>query len=160
MMAITVRMAGADDVAAIVALNREVQALHAALAPDVFKADVSDADLARFFAQRLAGDDQVVLLAELDGEAGGYVWFEFQAKPATPFSHAMARAFVHHIAVLSTMRRQGIATALLEAVTEQARALGARQLALETWATNAAAREFFAARGFNAVRLALVRDVG
>lgn len=159
-MGVEVREAGAGDVAALVALNREVQALHAALAPEVFKADVSDDELARFFSERLDADGHVMLLAELDGAAAGYAWFEIQGKPATMFSHTMARAFVHHIAVRAGMRRQGIATALLDGVTTLARAAGARQVALETWASNVTARRFFEARGFDAVRLALSRDIG
>jgi GNAT superfamily N-acetyltransferase len=52
-------------------------------------------------------------IAEAHGVPIGYVWFEVQAQPETPFRPRRPRIYVHHISVAPEARRRGTATALL-----------------------------------------------
>lgn len=56
--------------------------------------------------------------------------------------------FVSALAVLSARRRCGLGAALLNALTEKARAGGFSRLSLHVWADNAAALAFYAKSGF------------
>lgn len=152
-----VRKASNDDVTAIVAINREVQALHVALAPNVFKAELDEAAVTAFFERILSAPGHVVLAAEHDGTMAAYAWIEIQQRPVTPFSHAHTRLFVHHIGVLAVARRYGVATELLAAAELEGRSAGATELALDTWVGNEAAQAFFAARGLRAQRVSLAK---
>jgi ribosomal protein S18 acetylase RimI-like enzyme len=154
-----VRTAAQDDAALLVMLNREVQQLHASLAPQVFRPETDSMSVAAFFKSWIAKPGHSVLIAEHDGKACGYAWVEVQHQPGTPFSFPQRRMFVRHIAVLEAARRRGVATALFRQVEASAVAAEATELALDVWASNAAARDFFTAMGFTPHRLAMAKRV-
>lgn len=154
-----IRKAGIDDIAAIVAINREVQALHVALAPDVFKSDLDTVAVSAFFARIMSAPGHIVLTAEHDGIVTAYAWVEVQQRSGTPFSHAQTRLFVHHIGVSSSARRRGVATALLAEAEREGALAGATEMALDTWVDNAAAHAFFAARGLQPKRVSLAKPL-
>src|SRR5580704_4051791 len=71
---ISVRVASAADVDAIVRLNRDVQQLHAELEPSFFKSDFDNEEVAAFFAAKLALSENHIRLADGDdGPNGGCV---------------------------------------------------------------------------------------
>jgi ribosomal protein S18 acetylase RimI-like enzyme len=85
-----------------------------------------------------------VLVAELADGIAGYV-------KLGPVLRIPASAHVLEIKGLSVSpahRRRGVAKALLHAAAEQARAAGARRLTLRVLGHNTAARELYAACGF------------
>jgi ribosomal protein S18 acetylase RimI-like enzyme len=150
-----IRAAGQSDLDALVRLNQDVQALHARLYPDDFKADPDPVDVRLFFAERLDDPKSVIGLAEQDGRAVGYVWFDIQARPDTPFTFARRRLYICHIAVEPQARRRGIASALLGYVERRAAREGIDEIALDSWTANLDAQHFFGARGFVACHASL-----
>ncbi len=122
----TVRPAAAGDVPAVAELERECLG--------------ADAWSEGLIAEGVHGNLPTVsyLVAEVDGRVVG---------------HAVASvvedvAELQRIAVGSEHRRQGLASALLDAVVATARAGGADRLLLEVREDNAGALGFYAARGF------------
>ena len=97
---------------------------------------------------KLALSENHVRLADGDDGPSGYVWFEVQERPETPLTLARKRIYIHHLSVRPTARRRGVASALLRQVEAEAQAGGITIIALDTWAANVAARNFFAACGF------------
>jgi diamine N-acetyltransferase len=154
-MTISVRVASAADIDAIVRLNREVQQLHAELEPSFFKSNVDSEEVAAFFAAKLALSENHIRLADCGDGPNGYVWFEVQERPETPLTLARKCIYIHHLSVQGRARRHGIASALLRQVEAEALIRGITSIALDTWAANGSARSFFEARGFTPFNLSL-----
>lgn len=81
---------------------------------------------------------RITLLAERGGACAGYIVLALAADEAE----------IESLAVEAAQRRQGVATALLEAGSRAAEQRGARTLHLEVRESNRAARTFYARRGF------------
>lgn len=158
-MAISVRAACMADVGALVRLNRDVQQLHVQLEPKRFRADADDGEVAAFFAAKLAASENQIRLAGDGGGQAGYVWFEVQERPETPFTFSEKRIYIHHLAVQVTARRHGIASALISQVETEAAAAGIESVVLGTWANNKVAHRFFEACGFAPVSLVLRKSL-
>ena len=115
-------------------------------------------DLACDGAAHWSAGDYRLIAAE--AAAGGPRWplISRQAggAPARPIvallvaSLAADEVEILNLAVAPALRRSGAATALLDAALTQARSEGARAAWLEVRESNAAARSFYAARGFTA----------
>jgi ribosomal protein S18 acetylase RimI-like enzyme len=154
-MAFLVRAASVADIDALVRLNRDVQLLHAEFEPAYFKARTAADEVGAFFGARLATPGNHIRLSEGDTGPNGYVWFEVQERPETPFTRPGRRIYVHHLAVQKTARRRGIASALLGQVEIEALSAGIDSIVLDVWAANESARGLFAAHGFTAFNLML-----
>jgi GNAT superfamily N-acetyltransferase len=157
---ITIRDAGAADLDALATLNDVVQRLHAELMANDFPAAVDVAAFKAFFAGVIDHNRHHVRLAIVDGRPVGYIWFEQQERPATPFKFARRQIYVHHLAVSDDARRAGVASALMRAADDLARAEGLDQLCLDTWAVNGGALQFFEQQGFAAAKLVLRKSLG
>jgi ribosomal protein S18 acetylase RimI-like enzyme len=154
-MSVEVRAASEADFDALIQLNRVVQSLHAALYPGDFKSVPDPSAVREFFAARLAGSKSAIGIAEADHVPVGYVWFEVQVRPETPFTLPRHRIYVHHISVAPDARRRGIAAALMRHVEHRAASEGIHEIALDIWAANLDAQHFFGAQGFATFNVAL-----
>jgi ribosomal protein S18 acetylase RimI-like enzyme len=143
-MTIVVRFAAEADLDLLVQLNQIVQSVHHDLYPEDFEKLVDAQSLKSLLAPRLAN----VAIAELDGKPAGYIWFDIQTRPASPFSPARRRLYVHHLSVAPNARRRGIAGALMAHAEAFAEGEDIIEIALSHWAANTGAQEFFAAQGF------------
>jgi GNAT superfamily N-acetyltransferase len=152
---LTIRNATFDDIGVLVDLNADVQSLHAELEPSHFKARADVEKVTSFFGDVLKKSGHEMLLACLDERPVGYIWFEYQERPETPFTLPRRRIYIHHVAVAESVRRQGVASALVETVDKAARASGVHRIILDAWASNEVARSFFATKGFAAFNLVL-----
>ncbi|MER8874838.1 hypothetical protein NKI04_34395 [Mesorhizobium sp. M0814] len=98
-MSVEVQAASEEDLDVLIRLNLVVQDLHAALYLDDFKQATDPLSVRRFFAARLAGPKRKIGIARANHVPVGYVWFEVQARPETPFTLPRPRIYVHHISV-------------------------------------------------------------
>lgn len=142
---IAIRRARDGDEALLLELNREVQALHAAGEPRLFKPMVTD--LGPFMAQ-VADAETAVFIAEVRGEPAGYGVMKVMQRPDGPFGHAATFVYVDQMAVLSAFQRHGVGTALIEQAKALAAEAGTNQIILEVWNFNSGARDFYASQGF------------
>jgi diamine N-acetyltransferase len=153
-----IREATEDDVGALVALSLDVQRLHIDAEPERFVEPSREA-VAEWWVGRLREDDWHALVAEVDGRCRGYLLFELIDRPAGIFTAARRAVYVHHIGVDPAVRRHGIGRELLEAVAREASAIGAQEVALDTWSFNATAQAFFASCGYEVCNVRLRRRV-
>ncbi|MHB8284269.1 MAG: GNAT family N-acetyltransferase [Caulobacteraceae bacterium] len=158
-MNVIVRQAAQADLNALIELNGVVQSLHAQLEPSLFRENVDQAELRTFFAEVLTRPDSYILIAEDFSKAVGYMWFDYQERPETPFTHARTRIYIQHIVVGETVRRAGVGSALMEAVEAEARARSVHRLVLDAWALNGEAQSFFEARKFRAFNIVLDKNL-
>ena len=148
---IVVRTAIEADLDTLARLNQIVQSVHAELYPDDFHATADVNGVKALFAPRLAN----IAIAEIDGEAVGYIWCEVQTRPESPFTPAFRRLYVHHLSVLPDARRRGVAAALMAHADAHAEGEELDEIALSHWAANTSAQQFFAAQGFAPYQLLL-----
>jgi ribosomal protein S18 acetylase RimI-like enzyme len=158
-MAVNVRNASVTDLGVIIWLNQVVQNLHAALYPEDFKEVADPSAVGVFFAGRLTDPNCALGIAEADGVPVGYVWFELQVRPETPFTPSRRRIYVHHVSVAPEARRRGIATALFHFVEQRAASENIREIALHAWAANLDAQHFFGSLGFVPLRMGLRKSL-
>ncbi|HKA97351.1 MAG TPA: GNAT family N-acetyltransferase [Streptosporangiaceae bacterium] len=84
------------------------------------------------------------LVAELDGRLAGYL----RLRPVTKLPESAHVLGVAGLAVAPGDRRRGVASALLAAAEQHARARGARKLSLRVLGTNAPAMQLYEGVGF------------
>lgn len=146
-----IRRATAADAPSLAALNRHMQAWHAAHYPEAFFPNPDPHVLADYFLGRMADPGCTVFLA---GEpATGYALCQLQTRDLSLFSPAVRRLMIDHIAVAPEARRQGQGRALLQAARDLARALQVDEILLDTWEGNHEAHAFFRAAGFSPRRM-------
>ncbi|GAA5029236.1 GNAT family N-acetyltransferase [Actinopolymorpha pittospori] len=84
------------------------------------------------------------LVAEYRGEVVGYV----RLKPKTPLREGVHVFGIFGLVVTRRARRLGVASALLEAAAQEARARGGRKLSLHVLGSNPAALRLYERNGF------------
>ena len=92
------------------------------------------------------------LVAELDGRLAGYI----RVKPVTPLRENAHVLGIVGLAVAPGSRRRGVASALLAAAEQHARARGARKLSLRVLSSNETAMRLYERHGF--LREGTLRD--
>ncbi|WP_076728960.1 GNAT family N-acetyltransferase [Methylobacterium radiotolerans] len=154
-----IRSATAEDLTSLAALNRVVQDLHTEAEPSYFRSQIEPDEVEDFFSKVLSNKQMRLLIAEIAREAVGYIWFELQERPATPFTNARKRVYIHHVVVSPSYRKIGVGISLLRRVETEARACGITHVALDTWEFNEAAKEFFKHSGFDAFNIVMRKRI-
>lgn len=136
-MNVRIKRAAMEDIDAVVPLFDAYRG---------FYGQPSDQARARDWLQaRMQANDSVVLLAEADGKALGFV----QLYPMFS-SVGTARTWIlNDLYVDAAARRGGVARALLDAAADFARNDGARSIVLETTRDNEPARALYRDAGWN-----------
>jgi ribosomal protein S18 acetylase RimI-like enzyme len=158
-MAVVIRNATDGDLEALIRLNAQVQRLHAQNYPADFRSSTDEREVRDFFASVIQRVDHTILLAQVDGADVTYAWIEIVDRPATPFTWAKKRAFLHHICVDSGHLRLGVGSALITRIEERALAAGAGEFVLDMWSLNDSAQAFFKSRGLATYRLFLRKQL-
>jgi GNAT superfamily N-acetyltransferase len=100
----------------------------------------------RYYGSRTTAEKAIVLVAEIDSEAVGFLYAEFEE---INYAELLESAvWVHDLFVEETARRTGTGKALIEAAADAGRRIGADKLVLTVAAKNKFARSFFEGRGF------------
>lgn len=154
-----IRPAQSTDLPALVRLNGVVQDLHVRLAPEIYRADWQEAELARSWAARLTDPRHLVLVAEIDGGVAAVLWAEIANRRQSDLAQPRRRLHVHQLVVAEPARRRGLARALLGHLEALAAREGFDGVTLDTRAENAAARLAFRRLGYRPQSVALGKPV-
>ncbi|HXJ23665.1 MAG TPA: GNAT family N-acetyltransferase [Polyangia bacterium] len=137
-----------DDWPGAEALLREVDDLHAALAPSFFRSGPR----AELEWRRLLSDPNAVAVVAVEqnpaGPLVGMVAARVYDTPAEPAMLPRRRAHVETLVVAARCRRRGIGRRLLIAAGDWARARGAVEIVLTAWEGNEAADAFYQRLGY------------
>jgi ribosomal protein S18 acetylase RimI-like enzyme len=157
-VAVSVRLATRADIERLVDLNNEVQELHLAQLPHVFKPARRE-DLRAYFEQTLASPEARVLVACDGAHVVGYTLLVVRERPENPVAHALRSLYIEQIGVTETHQRHGHATALIEAARALARKEDLPRIELDTWGFNERAQAFFRSQGFRIRTIKMELDV-
>jgi ribosomal protein S18 acetylase RimI-like enzyme len=154
-----IRRARHDDWDAVRELWRELDQLHAALAPDYFR---PSARAAHEWRQLLAASDGVVLVdadADANATVTGAVSVRIYDTPPDPAMVARRRGHVEMLVVGRAHRRRGVGRALMDRAAAWAREQGAAELVLTVWAGNGEAEAFYERLGYRELSRVLHRPL-
>lgn len=144
-----IRQATVEDAELLARLTVPVQQLHAEAEPDMFKPAEVTNELVKFYAEQLSKDDVYTYIAELNGEAVGYVLAKLVERPDNPFTFAMEHMEIDQISLDPAYRSRGYGEQLVKTVFDLARSLGIVRVVLSAWEFNTHARDFFQKQGFH-----------
>lgn len=143
---IQVRRAEPRDADAIVQVALEVQALHAATRPDLFRPGGSES--VAEIVERIASDDHLYWVATLRGTVVGYAYARWSDEPETRWKLGVRVLALEQMGVDGRHRRRGVGQCLWAAVRQAAADRDVDRVILNVWAFNAPARRFYERLGF------------
>ncbi len=153
-----IRFATRADTARINALRRQVQELHAAGKPEVFKPGFPDE--LRDHIETVFDDPMQRIAVSEDGDAlTAYAVLHHVIRPETPFMHARDFLDIDEFCVDAAHRRRGIGTALMRYIFEYAEAEGFQRVELNMWTFNEEALAFYESLGFTTYRRYMERKL-
>jgi ribosomal protein S18 acetylase RimI-like enzyme len=143
---VAVRRARQEDWPGIELLLREVDQLHAELAPAYFRAGAR----AEIEWRRLLGEATAAGWVAADGSGStlGFLALRIYETPPDPTMVPRRRAHLETLVVATSARRRGLGRLLVTEASDWARARGAVEMVLTTWAGNAAADAFYERLGY------------
>ena len=145
---LTLKAATAEDRDAYYALFREVQEMHIAARPDLFREPKNDDAFRAHFEDAIGAPQKGIVLAWLGGEAVGAAHYEFTRLDASGM-YLLDRPilWIESIAVRADLRGKGVGRALVGLLRRLAAERGVADLGLEVWDFNEDARRAFEALG-------------
>ncbi|MFL5308485.1 MAG: GNAT family N-acetyltransferase [Polyangia bacterium] len=145
---VTLRRGLHEDWPGVQALLREIDELHAGLAPSFFRS----APRAELEWRRLLADVHGAAIVAVEQPATpavlGLVAVRVYDTPPEPLMHPRRRGHVETRVVAARRRRRGVGSRLLAGASEWARARGATEMVLTTWSGNDAADAFYERHGY------------
>ncbi len=155
-----IRNARSEDYAALCALWKAVDDLHARLLPGYFKRSARPPRRRDEVERLLRAPDEALLVAEAEeGRVVGLVHVQIYDTPAVAMMVPKRRAHIDNLVVDEGQRRQGIGSRLLDAAADWARGRGAEDLLLTVWEGNDDALRFYEKLGFAQVNTVLGRPL-
>ena len=148
---VQVRLAREDELEQVNRLRRQVNDLHVAGKPEVFKPGFGE-ELQSFIHCIWNDPEQDIAVAEIDGEICGFAVLHHICKPENPFMYERDFLDIDEFCVDEAHRRQGIASALVSFAKAYAREKGLRRIELNMWEFNRQALAFYEAAGFSTFR--------
>ena len=148
---VAVRFAEDGDLEAVNVLRRQVNDLHVAGEPKVFKPGFCDA-LRDYLFTIHADPRQKIVVAELDGNVCGFAVLNHITKPENPFMFERDFLDIDEFAVDERCRRRGVASAMIRFIRDHAEKEGFGRIELNMWEFNRGALAFYEAAGFRTYR--------
>ena len=156
---VLIRKAERKDAAALGRLGVMLMRIHYAFDPQRFLAAQEGAErgYASFLTGMLDSAEDVVFVAEREGEIAGYVYAALE-----PLSWKDLRGpagFIHDLLVVEEARQSGVATQLLDAAVAWLRKHDAPRVILGTAAQNVAAQALFRKYGFRDTMIEMTMEL-
>lgn len=145
------RIATANDLEQINKIRQQVNELHVAGRPDVFRAGFCD-ELRDHAAEFIGKDDRAIIVAERGGMICGFASVNEINRPLSPYNNARSFFHVEEFGVDEAYRRQGVGTELFDAIRQMAKDRGYKSIELDMWEFNDDALKFYESLGFRTYR--------
>ena len=149
--ALKIRFAREEELEQVNKLRKQVNDLHVAGKPNVFKPGFSD-ELRDYIFAIWEDPRKDIVVAERDGTICGFAVLNHITRPENPFMFERDFLDIDEFGVDINCRRQGIATAMIRFIRDYAREKGFQRLELNMWEFNRDALAFYEATGFTTYR--------
>ena len=146
-----IRIATESDLPRINELRRQVNDLHTAARPDMFKPGFPQ-EVQNHLYTMFQADNRHILVVENSGQIIAFACLAEIESPATPYRPARRFLEVDEVGVDECARHQGIGRKLFEEIRRTAKALGYARVELNMWDFNENALKFYEAIGFTTYR--------
>jgi RimJ/RimL family protein N-acetyltransferase len=146
-----VRFAREEDLPRVNLLRKQVNDLHVAGKPDVFRPGFCD-ELRDYLFVVWNDPQKKVVVAELDGQVVGFAILNHIVRPENPFMFERDFLDIDEFGVDESFRRRGIAGAMVSFICDYARSQGFRRLELNMWEFNRGALAFYETAGLKTYR--------
>ena len=146
-----IRFAIETDLESINLLRKQVNDLHVAGKPDVFRPGFPD-QLRNFIHVIWNDPEQEIVVAEQDENICGFAVLHHINKPENPFMYERDFLDIDEFCVDEAFRRQGVASAMIGFIRDYAREEGFHRIELNMWEFNQGALAFYEAAGFTTYR--------
>lgn len=146
-----VRPAYRDELPRINEIRCQVNDLHVAGRPDIFRPGFG-AELQNLLFERYNTENWRILAAVLDGTVCGFASVEYLDRPQSPYNLARKMYHVEEFGVDSAFRRRGVGSALVAYMKRDAQEKGFSRIELDMWEFNQGALKFYESAGFRTYR--------
>ena len=150
-MNILVKYASQRDLEQVNRLRRQVNDVHVTGRPDMFRPGFCE-EMQRHLYEQFERADADILVACLGETIVGFATVEYVTKPLSPYSLERRFYQVEEFGVDEQYRRQGVATALVEFMRQDAKKRGFDRIELDMWEFNQGALKFYESAGFTTYR--------
>ncbi len=148
---VTVRFARKEDLSAVNILRKQVNDLHVAGKPEVFKPGFCD-ELRNYINVIWEDPKQEIVVAEAEGRVAGFAILNHIVRPENPFMFERDFLDIDEFCVDESLRRRGVAAAMIDFIRNYCVEKGYRRLELNMWEFNRGALAFYEAAGFTTFR--------
>lgn len=146
-----VRFASEQDLDRINVIRAQVNAVHAAGRPDIFKSGFGQ-ELQDRAGELMHGENSCILVAERDGIVCGIASVEYLVRQESAYCRERKTYYVTEFGVDEAFRRQGVGRELLAFLRKDALKRGFTRMELDVWSFNQTAAAFYEAVGFQTFR--------
>lgn len=146
-----IRFAKEADLNRVNELRKQVNEVHVAGRPDIFKPGFGR-ELQDFIYEIWNAENKDIIVAERDGVICGFAYVNYVERPETPYNLPRKFYDVDEFCVDEEFRRQGVGTELFEFMKEDAKAKGFSKIELNMWEFNEGALKFYESVGFSTYR--------
>ena len=147
----SVRFAKENELERVNELRRQVNELHVAGRPDIFKPGFPK-ELSDHVYTIRNDPKQRIVVCERGGLICGFAVLNHITRPETPFMFERDYLDIDEFCVDEQYRRQGVGSELIAFIREYAKAQGFSKVELNMWEFNTNALEFYEANGFQTYR--------
>ena len=155
---VNVRLAREEDLPRVNVLRRQVNDVHVAGKPEIFKPGFCD-DLRDHLYTIWNDPRQDIVVAEIRGNVCGFAVLNHIVRPENPFMFERDYLDIDEFGVDESFRRQGAASAMVRFIRDYAREKGFSRVELNMWEFNRGALAFYEAAGFKTYRRYMEMDV-
>lgn len=146
-----VRLARENELERVNELRMQVNALHVAGKPEVFKPGFPE-KLRNYIYAIHKDPEQFITVAVKDGTICGFAVLHHINRPENPFMKERDFLDIDEFCVDEAFRRQGIASEMIDFIREFAKEKGFHRIELNMWEFNQDALAFYEAAGFQTFR--------
>ena len=146
-----VRLARENELERVNELRMQVNALHVAGKPEVFKPGFPE-ELRNYIYAIHKDPEQFITVAVKDGTICGFAVLHHINRPENPFMKERDFLDIDEFCVDEAFRRQGIASEMIDFIREFAKEKGFHRIELNMWEFNQDALAFYEAAGFQTFR--------
>lgn len=146
-----IRYAKKEDLLRVNELRRQVNELHCAGRPDIFRPGFCQ-ELQDYVYTIFEDPCKDIVVAEIDGCICGFACIQYVEREETPYRLAMRYCDIDELCVDAAFRRRGAAREMIAFIRAEAEKKGFNRLELNMWEFNEEVLRFYEAMGFRTYR--------